>query len=150
MSRNKDIRGTFSPPANLILYYDETNNIRKLTIRTEGNKSFLNNELHEFILGGIAIERGATPNYDKLLKQCVLLKTKDVKSKSFFKYDDFIKCIESKRVTFLLNWLVEENILIHYFRQDNLYFALTGLMDSLLIHLEDDLYNTPGDRKSVV
>lgn len=132
----KNIRNSFASVSGLTFYYDETNSIRKLKLRKD---STLNNELREFILGGVAFKDGCRPNPEGLLEECGLSRTQDVKSNSFFKYSDFTRCLESKRLTLFLNWLVENELYIHFYCQDNLYFNFSDLVDPLLKLREEEI-----------
>lgn len=132
----KNIRNPFTPATGLIFYYDETNNIRKLVLREDAT---LNNELRDFILGGVAFKKGYCPNPEELLKECELSDACDVKSSSFFKHSDFLKCLGSKRLTLFLKWLAESELFVHFYYQDNLYFTFNDLVDSLLEFQEEDI-----------
>lgn len=124
----------------LYVYFDETNNIRKLKINLE-NGSGLNSDATPFVFGGVAFRYKA--NQDKMLqnfqKFFFLNKVKvdgfesnhiEIKFKEFASggkgVDEisFKRLLNSKKINLFLKWLVKNRAIIHYSVIDLRYFFL--------------------------
>ncbi len=123
------------------IYFDETNNIRKGFLKEEGyNVDGLENLF--FGLGGIAID--GSLDFVELLKYVGAKQTpKDAKFK-FFSFDnsDFKDAIKQKRLRLFFEYLLKNNIYIHYCIYHYLYFSLVDILDSLFDETDEwqDLY----------
>ena len=131
-------------------YYDETNNIRKFYVReTDFNYSFTAN----FVLGGLVYE-GATPDIQPLFDGLKLQKTvKEVKLKHIAK-GEFLDCLKSKKLNYFLQYLLDNDLFIHYSSLNILYWSIVDIVDSAIVnseaakqldprfanHLKNDLY----------
>jgi hypothetical protein len=131
-------------------YYDETNNVKKFSVREDDfNCSFTSN----FILGGL-VHEGTAPNIQSLFEGLNLQKTvKEAKLKHVAK-DDFIDCLASNKLKFFLSYLLESEFYIHYSSLNILYWSLVDIVDSAIAnsdvaqqlgiefanHLKNDLY----------
>ncbi|MCR6850060.1 MULTISPECIES: DUF3800 domain-containing protein [Bacillus] len=115
-------------------YYDETNNCRKLSIR-EGKLNFDKNK--DFVLGGVVLEKHNTKDiedsFDFLKKKLkVQSNLKEIKFKNICpKGSDFLKCIHNRKVHDFIEWLLENDIYIHFSMLDHLYYSLVDIIDSL-------------------
>lgn len=112
------------------LYYDETNNIRRLHLTNEG----LNVRSPQcFVLGGIA-HRSAPPelDFEELRKVFQLQKsTLELKLEHLGK-GDFPKLLNSWRIEALLDWLHSQDIFVHYQVLDPLYWSIVDVVDSII------------------
>lgn len=116
-------------------YYDETNNIRKLWVRDDGD---LNIQLHEldkdFVLGGLVCNTGIDlhDEFVKLKEDLHLDKNStEIKFKHIAK-GDFLKCLTSKKLNKVFGWLNENKLNIHYSNINVLYWSIVDIIDSLL------------------
>jgi len=154
-------------PTGLTFFYDETNNIHKLSIRKNELGYSLNNTKMEFVLGGVAIPDGHLVDPGPMFKKCGLLTGShtEVKSKSFFNpKHPFLYNMGSKRMTIFLNWLKDEKIFIHYTCTNAFYYGLVDIVDSLIFNnleqgevmsffhlkMKDSLYHMVLDREEDV
>ncbi|MFL0533163.1 DUF3800 domain-containing protein [Bacillus anthracis] len=134
---------------NYNFYYDETNNCRKLSIK-DGKLSFDKNK--DFVLGGVVVEKDnikdIEDSFDSLKKKLkVQSNLKEIKFKNICpKGSDFLKCIHNRKVHDFIDWLLENNIYIHFSMLDHLYYSLVDIIDSLGMnywegnHLKTALY----------
>lgn len=129
------------------LYYDETNNIRRLALTDTG----LNHEaLDCFVLGGIALKPGAVlPDVAVLRAQLRIQPSAPEMKLRHLVQGDYAACLDSRKVEHFLSWLLEAPAYIHYSNFSVLNWSIVDLIDSLLAperfrHLEevhDDLKN---------
>ena len=129
------------------LYYDETNNIRRLALTEAG----LNHEaLDCFVLGGIALEPGAVlPDVAALRAQLRIQPLAPEMKLRHLVQGDYAACLGSRKVEQFLVWLLEAPVYIHYSNFSVLNWSIVDLIDSLIVserfrHLgevHDDLKN---------
>ena len=114
---------------NNIFYFDETNNHRKIWLKED---NFNVNTNLNFILGGIVLDKDKNLNLNELKK---LLKiqpnVKELKSKHIDSSKDIKEFLNNNKVMLFLNYLKENNIFIHYFNINNLYYSIVDIVDSL-------------------
>lgn len=112
------------------LYYDETNNLRRLHVTSTG----LNvPEPGCFVLGGVA-HRGPPRAFDMVgLRKAVQLQptAKELKLEHLGK-GDFLELLKSRKIAAFLNWLSGEDLFIHYVAMDPLYWSTVDIVDSIL------------------
>lgn len=122
--------GLTNTDAAYTFYYDETNNIRKLRLTSDG----FNVQRPEcFVLGGI-VHRGQRRPLDitdlsRLLK--LQSNIKELKLKHLGK-GDFLDFLGSSRVESFLQWLHTENLLVHYQVTDTLYWSVVDIVDAII------------------
>lgn len=115
----------------MVFYYDETNNIRKLHLRDDGQPN--NREMKNFILGGIA-HRALTPLPDAAsLRQALRIQV----SAPEIKFDlvakgDYLDVLRSRKLKIFLEFLLRHRIYIHYFNLNLVYWSLIDIIDSML------------------
>lgn len=122
-------------------YYDETNNYRKFKL-DPSKVSGYNDERaisNEFILGGIVLPPDVNPNYEDLKKKIKLKDDSELKSKYFMRTGDFIKDISSERVNIFLNWILDNDLFIHYVSENNLYYSIIDLVDEIFEHKNGEI-----------
>lgn len=111
------------------LYYDETNNIRRLSL-TELGLNVPENKT--FAIAGVAFAQTQSitgwPELRQLLK--VQPSTHELKFELVAKgsYEDVLR---SKRIESFLGWLLDQNIMIHYSVLDPLYWSILDIIESL-------------------
>lgn len=127
----------------LRLYYDETNNIRRLTLSEVG----LNNAPERmFALAGIALKPGnEIVGWDALRREMgVQVSATEIKYKHVAP-PDYEGALASAKLTSFLEWLTETETLIHYSVLDVLFWSVLDIIESLMaderinineIHLE--------------
>lgn len=117
-------------------YYDETGNCRKFRLTDDGSFNNTNALSHYFILGGLFFE--TKENAEKCDSQSFInslhLGTNFTELKSNmlcpanWTFENFIK---NDRVSKLIKWIYYSKTNIHYSVENNLYFALVDIVDSL-------------------
>ena len=113
-------------------YYDETNNIRKLRLKKNGTFNIQINEVNKnFVLGGICYEENKNLFDIQQLKNSLNLQksNSEIKFKHIAK-GTFIECLNSKKLNIFLEWLLNNNLYIHYSSIDILYWSLVDIIDS--------------------
>lgn len=111
------------------LYHDETNNIRRLTLSELGlnvpdNKTF--------VIGGVALMLGAEIAGWSQLRQLLQIQPSapEIKFEHLAKssYED---ALGSRKLASFLQWLLDQNIMIHYSALDPLYWSILDIIESL-------------------
>ena len=116
------------------LYYDETNNIRKLHIRPQG----LNvRQPACFVLGGVA-HTGTARSFDieglrSSLK--IQVNTKEMKLKHLGR-GPFLDLLKSRKLSTFLDWLEYEGLFAHFQVLDVMYWSLVDIIDSIVSELD--------------
>jgi len=121
-------------------YYDETNNIGKLHLKTgDFNAAFSSN----FVLGGLAY-LGDKPDVKDIFDSLYLqANTKEVKLKQIA-HGDFMVCLTSIKLTPFLEYLVKSPLHLHFSSLNLLYFSLVDIVDSAIAGAGDSIEITPG------
>jgi hypothetical protein len=112
------------------LYYDETNNIRRLHVTPDG---FNVADPKCFVLGGIA-HHGPPRDLDfTTLRKALNLQpsTEDMKLSHVAK-GDFLGVLASPRLGVFLEWLEAGGHYVHYLALDPLYWSTVDIIDSIL------------------
>ena len=116
-------------------YYDESDNIRKFTIK---NKGFNSDLFTQFTLGGIVGEFEISDNllnnlFDMLNLQPTII---ELKSKHIFNNrasDSMLNKFQSKKLKIILDYLIESNYYLHYIVINVFYFGVVvEIVDFLL------------------
>lgn len=117
-------------------YYDETNNIRKLHIR-ENNKLNVA-DLGDFVLGGVVCEPRVKPFDLSSLRSILNLDAgiKEVKLKHIAR-GEFLELLSSEKLNKFLQWVVDQNLMVHHFHLDPLYWSVVDIVDSVLLHIPE-------------
>jgi len=114
-------------------FFDETNNIRKFSLAPDKLPKVNTDKalLSDFILGGICFRH--YPSCDDLYTKLNLPKSvPELKAKYLFTSKDFLMDIQSDRTTAFIDWLYrQDEVYLHYAVENNLYFALADIVDSL-------------------
>lgn len=136
--------------AEYAFFYDETNNIRKFWIREDG----FNERPRNFVLGGI-VHKKTMPLYglDDLVSSLYIQKSaKEIKFNQLAT-GSYLGVLNSKRIITLLEWLISNNVFIHYTNFNILYWSLVDIVDSLwnvpdlrfympyVMHIKSELFN---------
>lgn len=112
------------------LYYDESNNFRRLILTPSG----LNNpDLKCFVLGGIGHKRTSYDFRFDVLRAAVKLQksAREMKLEHLGK-GDFLEVLSSPKVSAFLQWLLTAQLFIHYVVLDPLYWSIVDIIDSVL------------------
>lgn len=112
------------------LYYDETNNIRRLVLTDTG----LNHDaLDCFVLGGIALEPGTVlPDVSALRARLGIQPSAPEMKFKHIAHGDYAACLDSRKVEHFLTWLLEAPVYIHYSNFSVLNWSIVNLIDSLI------------------
>ena len=113
------------------LYYDETNNIRRLVLTGSG----LNHDaLDCFVLGGIALPPGAVlPDVASLRTQLRIQPSAPEMKLRLLAKGDYATCLDSRKVEHFLAWLLDTPVYIHYSNFSVLNWSIVDLIDSLIV-----------------
>jgi hypothetical protein len=113
---------------NYTFYYDETNNIKKLHLKSgDFNVAFTSN----FILGGLCFS-GEKPDISDVFDE---IKFQDNITEVKFKHlatGDFLDCLKSSKLTPFLDYLVKSPLYLHYSTLNLLYYSIVDIVDSAL------------------
>lgn len=112
------------------LYYDESNNPRKLLLRESG----LNIKKHDnYVLGGIALEPGQDMPEIQTLRRILRIQptAPEIKFEHVAK-GDFETALKSTKLEQTLNWLISEKISIHYTNLNILNWATLDIIESIV------------------
>ncbi|WP_017454440.1 DUF3800 domain-containing protein [Herbaspirillum rubrisubalbicans] len=126
-NNHPDLYGT---EKELIFYYDETNNIRKLLLTENG----LNVTKHDnFVLGGIFLQPGQSMGSIEELRHTLRIQ----KTAEEIKFDliakgDLETVLESKKLGLVLSWLLDRNIGIHYSNLNILNWGIIDIVESIV------------------
>lgn len=122
----------------LRMYYDETNNIRRLKLSEVGLNAPADKT---FAIAGIALKPGQSLSGWQELRQTMSIQVSATEVK--FKHvapPDYEGALNSNKLSALLNWLIEADALIHYSVLDVLYWSILDIVESLM----------PDDRLAIV
>lgn len=114
-------------------YYDETYNPRRLTLENGSTKTPID---ECFVLGGI-MHRGDTPPSLDLaaLKKAMYIQDNVVDLKFFHVANgkgNLLKCLNSRKLTTFLEWLVASDFYVHFIAVDKLYWSFVDFVDSVV------------------
>lgn len=112
--------------ARIQIFYDETNNFRKFRLDEMG----LNAPNDPFVLGGIALGEGKFLEGWVDLRKAIGAQATDLKLKHIAK-GDFEATLAERRLSLVLQWLIDTGTMTHYNVLDPLYFAILDIIDSL-------------------
>ena len=131
-------------------FYDETNNIRKFWIRDDG----FNEPPKNFVLGGI-VHKKSRPltGLDELVKSLHIQKSaKEIKFNQLAT-GSYLGVLNSRKIRTLLEWLIANEVFIHYSNFNILYWSLVDIVDSFwdepelrqyipyVMHIKGELFN---------
>lgn len=131
-------------------FYDETNNIRKFWIRDDG----FNEPPKNFVLGGI-VHKKSRPltGLDELVKSLHIQKSaKEIKFNQLAT-GSYLGVLNSRKIRTLLEWLIANEVFIHYSNFNILYWSLVDIVDSFwdepelrqympyVMHIKSELFN---------
>lgn len=124
---------------NRTFYFDESNNIKKGIIGKEKDNNFDLENLY-FVLGGIATKEPL--NFEELLKYTgVRQMPVDAKFNFFaFKKNKFTDAIAQSRLRKFFEYLLKNNIIIHFNVLHYFHFALVDILDSLIEEQDANQY----------
>lgn len=114
------------------IYYDETENCRSIAYKN-GAIADARTVERVFILGGIAIlsegaENALSARVEPLVPRNGEMKAKTVLGGS----NDFARVLRRRETTLFLESLDQPGIAVHYHSQDNLYYAIVDIVDSMI------------------
>ncbi len=112
-------------------FYDETNNIRKLSMNSG---KFSVPDTHNFVLGGIVRELAPSNSDAETLIQSLSLQrtTKELKTKHIGT-GDFQNLIKSKKLKLILEWLKKHDYYIHFVNLNVVYWSVVDIIDSIIM-----------------
>ncbi|MGE3613410.1 MAG: DUF3800 domain-containing protein [Sulfurimonas sp.] len=129
-------------------YYDESNNHRKFYLK---DKSFniQNSDLNFVLAGVLKVTENSDFNYDEFKQEINLQNNaKEIKFKHIAK-GDFLKCLDSNKLTLFFEYLYKSNLYVHYSNINIFYWGTVDIIDSLVYngfdyslvpHLKNKLY----------
>lgn len=129
LRKNTNLQGIKLCDKPLTFFYDETENVCKFYL-TETGVNDPTALLKDFILGGVMYEN--CPEGIETLFCKFNLQTDELKYKNISRNKTFNQIICSKRITLILDWLLEKDIYIHFSSLGNLYYGLSDIIDSII------------------
>lgn len=127
-------RGASAQPswdARLHMYYDETNNIRRLTLSEVGLNAPADKT---FAIAGIALKPGQMLSGWDDLRRAMGIQANSTEIK--FKHvalPDYEAALGSRKLSIFLDWLIQSDILVHYSVLDVLYWSVLDIIESLMV-----------------
>ena len=116
------------------MYFDETNNTKKLLIKLQNNGTykFNNNPNANFVLGGVVMQNNDNITYEELCSALGFQKNnaRETKSTSIF-YGNFPAVLKSKYFEPLIKLLLNNHWYIHFTELNLLYYSIVDIIDSL-------------------
>lgn len=127
---DKFLKRLYGVDEKMVFYYDETNNIRKLYLREDGQPN--DRELKNFVLGGIAHRAMSPLPSADVLREALRIQ----KSAPEIKFDlvakgDYLSVLQSRKLSVFLQFLLQNKIYIHYYNLNLVYWSLVDIVDSL-------------------
>ena len=116
---------------NRVIYFDESNNIKKGIIGKEKDNNFDLENLY-FVLGGIATKKEL--DFKELLAYVGARQVPVDAKFSFFAFGKtkFEEAIQQSRLRRFFEYLLKEKVIIHFDVLHYFHFALTDILDSLI------------------
>ncbi|MCC7697102.1 DUF3800 domain-containing protein [Janthinobacterium sp. EB271-G4-7A] len=116
--------------ADLTLFYDETNNIRKLRLKASG----LNDDKNDnFVLGGIVLKPGQVMADIKDLRKILYIQDNVDEIKfDLVAWGSFERILDSRKLTKVFSWLIEQDIGIHYVNLNLLNWSILDIVQSII------------------
>ncbi len=113
------------------IFYDETNNIRKLYLTEDG----FNVGKHEnFVLGGVALRENQTlPDIADLRDRLAIQNSATEMKLKHLAKGGFEDMLASEKMAIFLSWLSDNDILVHFSNINILYWALVDIVDAIII-----------------
>ncbi|MET2831164.1 DUF3800 domain-containing protein [Mesorhizobium shangrilense] len=112
------------------IYYDETNNIRRLHVRADG----LNERDPKcFVVAGVAHKGPTRPIPIETLRSALKIQAsaKEIKLKHIAS-GSFLDVLATPKLTAFLDWLSNEELYAHFSILDPLYWSTVDIVDSIL------------------
>ena len=112
------------------IFYDETNNIRRLTLSEVGLNA---SENRNFVLAGIVLRPGQ--HIENINELRAILGIQPSASEIKLKHvaqGNYETVLASRRLNIFLAWLLDQGILIHYSKLNVLYWSLIDIVESLM------------------
>lgn len=127
-----------------IFYYDETNNLRKFWFKNENKFNIPISDLSKnFVLGGVShLKSKMNLDTDTLKKDLKLPNTAEEMKLKYIAKGDFLSSLESKKLEIFLDWLVSNDLFLHYSNLNILYWSTIDILESMIpqelfqIHME--------------
>jgi hypothetical protein len=127
-----------------IFYYDETNNLRKFWFKNENKFNIPISDLSKnFVLGGVShLKSKINLDIDRLKRDLKLPNTSEEIKLKYIAKGDFLSSLESKKLEIFLDWLVSNDLFLHYSNLNILYWSAIDILESMIpqelfqIHME--------------
>lgn len=125
-------------------YYDETNNLRKFWFKNENKFNIPISDLSKnFVLGGVSHLKSKI-NFDTntLKKDLKLPSTAEEIKLKYIAKGDLLSSLEAKKLEIFLDWLVSNDLFLHYSNLNILYWSAIDILESMIpqelfqIHME--------------
>ena len=142
-----DLHGLTGVDAAYNFFYDETNNIRKLSMH---GANFSVPHTHNFVLGGIAREEDPSNIDANLLIESLSLQktTKELKLKHIGS-GDFSSLIKSRKLKLILEWIKDNHYFIHFVNLNIVYWSIVDIVDSVINAIDSrEMMTVSGSLKS--
>lgn len=124
-------------------FYDETNNIRKFRFKEEGGLNIPIEQITKnFVLGGVVHKKNIDSfDFEKLKNDLFLDKSSnEIKFKHIAKGDLF-DCLKSKKLQTIFDWILANDLNIHFFSLNILYWSIVDIIDSCIKYYPNFIYD---------
>lgn len=112
-----------------VLYYDETNNIRRLHLQANAfNVPILNC----WVLGGFGRTDGTPIDLGPLRERARIQANAEELKFGLFGKGAFPTVLGSRKLEVFLDWALEQELLVHYLALDPFYWSVVDVVDSVL------------------
>jgi len=127
-----------------IFYYDETNNLRKFWFKNENKFNIPISDLSKnFVLGGVThLKSKMSFDTDTMIKTLKLPKNIKEMKLTYIAKGNFLSSLKSKKLEIFLNWMISNDLFLHYSNLNILYWSAIDILESMIpeellqIHME--------------
>ncbi len=121
---------TYGIDKEFTIYYDESNNIRKLYLKGSG---FNVPRYDNFVLGGVVLIEGQSFGDIAILRKALYLQKNSTEIKlKHIGSGSFEQILSSSKLGIVLTWLIDHKIHIHYSNINILYWSIVDIIDSII------------------
>lgn len=114
-------------------YYDETGNVRKFRLTSNGVNAH-EGIANDFILGGVLFKEDKPPCDLDLLYNDLNIASREIKFKTLAgRGSDFWIAIGKSQIYKYLLWLEKSGLYVHYATLNNIYYSIVDIVDSLFV-----------------
>lgn len=123
------------------IFYDESNNVRKITLDNAKASKLNIPSFKSFVLGGIfLVDDKELPDLTYFRDILKLQPSINEIKFSHIAKNGFQQVLKSDKLNIFLNWLLENDVNIHYQCTNTLYWSIVDIIDSIYDDSENDIF----------